>query len=363
MKYFGRWIFLVFSLVTLAYVAFDEIERGFFDFRQVAAERKGTRFLILWNKGLGEEEFVSRCGAACQKLGVECYVCSFHLNWLEKLCLKDPLQKVLNTLKPDFTLTLQHRHIHAPGFINYIALTHGVGQYVEEDGTPKNPEDLGDFAGYALSFADHQRLQRALQKEPFLAISWYPTCEDCFFKIPTPKKLFYCGHNWDAKRGGADYHKLFVQLDKTGYLAVFGPVNKWKHTPASLKGLLPFDGKSLVHAIQECGIVLILHSDEHIAGNAPTARIFEAASAGSVIISDRHPFVEEHFGDCVLFINQNSSPEELFQEIDKHVQWILSHPQEAQQMAVRAWEKYRPFALQEQITSLLNMHRQLTSNS
>jgi len=112
--------------------------------------------------------------------------------------------------------------------------------------------------------------------------------------------------------------------------------------------------------MQECGIVLILHSETHLKGNAPTGRIFEAAAASCVVISDRHPFVIQEFGDSVLYIDQDESAEEMARQIESHLGWIQSHPAAAQEMAEKCHRIFEErFTLEQQLLRLQTVYNNL----
>src|ERR1700690_3003057 len=108
--------------------------------------------------------------------------------------------------------------------------------------------------------------------------------------------------------------------------------------------------------MRDAGIALVLHSQQHIEQKAPTGRIFEAASSGCVIISDRHPFVVNEFADSVLYIDDTQMADGLFQQINTHMQWISSHPQETEKMAQRAHSIFsKKFTLERQLQNLILM--------
>ena len=126
------------------------------------------------------------------------------------------------------------------------------------------------------------------------------------------------------------------------------------------KDLLPFDGKSIHGAMREAGIALVIHADPHLELSAPTARIFEAAQAGCVIISDKNPFIIKHFGDTVLYFDETKEGQELFQQIHAHVQWIFDHQKEAEAMARRAHAIFgEKFNLEGQVKDLALLHERI----
>jgi hypothetical protein len=150
------------------------------------------------------------------------------------------------------------------------------------------------------------------------------------------KRLFYGSANWDQRRRDR-YRKLVQLLDGTDYFDAYGPAGSWKGmVQNSYRGFLPWTGGQLMDAMRKSGVFLCLHCDDQLRSNTPSTRIFEGAAASSLIISDRHPFVEKNFGDSVLYVDQEASPEEMFRQIDGHVQWAQSHPEEAEAMARRS---------------------------
>ena len=162
---------------------------------------------------------------------------------------------------------------------------------------------------------------------------------------------------------GAKYKQLFSRLDKTHYFNVYGQKNEWRHTPNCYRGFIKCDGSSLLRTMHNCGVTLILHAPDHFLGGTPTGRIFEACAASTVIISDRHPFIEKHFGDAVLYIDQEKTSEGLFQQIDAHMRWIKSHPEEANNLAKRAHEIFiSKFTLEMQLENLIKLHNQLQTH-
>ena len=154
--------------------------------------------------------------------------------------------------------------------------------------------------------------------------------------------------------------KMFALLDQQDYFIVYGTAEHWTYASKSRCELLPFDGKSVVAAIQRAGVTLILHTDMHIKNSTPTSRIFEAAAGSSVIISDKHPFILKHFADAVLYIDDNATGEQLFTQIDSHMKWILAHPVEAKELARRAHEIFiKQFTLEQQLQNLVKLHAKM----
>jgi len=195
-------------------------------------------------------------------------------------------------------------------------------------------------------------------------MEWYPTTTKTKFQNTGISKLFYCGVNWDKLRSSDSYKRCFQMLDQTGLMDFWGPKNgldAWGLH--SYKGVLPYNGISLINGIKKCGAALLLHSQEHLQHDVISGRIFEAAAAGAVIISDRHKFIEKEFGDTVLYIdidkNNKLSAEEMFKQINNHLTWILDNPDQALEMAQKAHAIFdAKFTLEAQLKRLGDFHNQ-----
>ncbi|MDR0679196.1 MAG: hypothetical protein LBF24_03045 [Puniceicoccales bacterium] len=102
----------------------------------------------------------------------------------------------------------------------------------------------------------------------------------------TPKRrLFYSAGGWDHRRGTL-YRTLYEELDRTGYLETYGNASLFKKTtPNSYCGTIT-DQKLFLERMKAAGVALVLHSDEHLNTGTNSSRLFEAAAASCVIISD-----------------------------------------------------------------------------
>lgn len=154
------------------------------------------------------------------------------------------------------------------------------------------------------------------------------------------KELFYCGDNLDPLRGSAKYKLILTELAKLNYLNVYGPEASWTFIPTAYKGFIPSDGYSLIRTMQDSGISLILHSKNNLRDGIPSTRIFEAAAASTVIISDQNKFIKQEFGDCVLYIDVKKPAEDVVHQIDAHVKWIKNNPAKAKALAKCAHKKF-----------------------
>lgn len=178
--------------------------------------------------------------------------------------------------------------------------------------------------------------------------------------------MFYCGMNWEKVTGDANRHEgLFKLLDRTKKVKFYGPetvkawggIRPWEGYDC-YQHSIPFDGFSILKEINECGICLVLSSDIHRRAAAVTNRLYEACAAGAVIISDDNEFMLRYFKDAALFITYNKNdPDDTFRQIMDRYEWIVSHPNEAAELAQRAQDVFRDkFALDSQLRTLINRH-------
>jgi phosphoglycerol transferase len=164
-----------------------------------------------------------------------------------------------------------------------------------------------------------------------------------------PRRLFYIGMRWDKGRHGT----LFQRLAQSVALETYGPAERWADLPEVYRGKIPFDGTSILERIREAGAALCIHSAEHRAWGIPTMRIWEAAAAGAIIITDFADVARKHFGDAVLPIDLDRPEEDVVAQIAGHMKWINCHPEEADGLARQAHAIFRErHCLEEQMAKL-----------
>jgi hypothetical protein len=98
---------------------------------------------------------------------------------------------------------------------------------------------------------------------------------------------------------------------------------------AASKGSVPFDGTSVPERYPQAGAGLILLSDNHVADDCTTNRIFEICAAGALAIAPRMPWHERTFGDALRYFTQEAGDNVVADEIAAHMDWIAAHPAEA----------------------------------
>lgn len=325
--------------------------------------RPKYRFIIFRHPTVADQEYIKRIEIAAKNLGWEC------LNHNERIKFAPVEKKVARSKKtidrysPDFMISIDpmYEPLYLPEHIPcYIHLTYGASRYFSE--WNDIPEKLEKYEGVLYAFSDQNALDRLLpshhQITPCLA--WYPSSYRTSFLPPDSFNLFYISRNWDPRRTGDKIFSTICRLDENGYLKVFGLKRDWQRTstiPQGYSGPIPLDGISILEKIHQVGVALLFHSNHHFSDGTPTSRIFESAAAGSVIITDRNPFIVREFGDSVLYLDETDSVDDLYQQIEEHLLWIRSHPEEAIQLAKKAHHIFEAkFTLESQLISLAKMY-------
>jgi hypothetical protein len=154
--------------------------------------------------------------------------------------------------------------------------------------------------------------------------------------LPSDPAIFYAGVHWEGSR----HDEIFRALDRSVPLRLYGPPNAWAGYHA-YRGLLPFDGVSIIGAIRDAGIALCLHRRPHRQANCPSMRLFEAAAAGALIITDDFEFPRYWFRNSVLYVNADVSPDMVTRQIVSHVKWARQNSEHANRLAARSNELFR----------------------
>lgn len=186
---------------------------------------------------------------------------------------------------------------------------------------------------------------------PISDFPFLPTCyrTEISGRLPDRRTLFYAGVGWDGQRHGSLFQALQGNVD----MAFYGPPATWKQAGSQYRGQIAMDGRSVVEKIRESGVALCIHKTEHRIEGVPSMRLFEAAAAGAVILTDRLTFTTEKFGDTVLYLDFDQSPEAIANQVKEHMAWIERNPRQAEEKALAAHAIFnRDFCLEEQFQRL-----------
>ncbi len=273
-----------------------------------------------------------------------------NLNWE---VAKVITSKEINDFQPDCVLPT---NATCPKLTQYVTV--GIMTYPPAYlGLFRNGEhNILTYDGY-LSASD--KLSRYLLDLTFSTGKTIPIA-DFHFQLSCPRtelktrksplrRLMYLGARWDKTRHGS----LFENLAKVIPFDVYGPPKSWTDLPQIYRGLIPFDGYSILERIHGSGAALCIHSDEHRACDILTMRIWETVAAGGVVITDAVDFGREHFGDAFLYLDVNESEQSIEDQIVTHMRWINEHPEKASQMTKKAHAIFlEKFCLEVQLSQL-----------
>jgi hypothetical protein len=172
-------------------------------------------------------------------------------------------------------------------FQNNARLLRAVRSY---DGFLVGPDSTGR--------AVHEASRHFSTAKPAANFRVYPSAPSGIAQAAEFSSLAYFGIHWDGSRHGG----LLAKLAKERLIAIYGPAAGRRQLREACHGALPFDGTSVIRGCARHGVVLCLHRDDHREADAPSMRMFEAASAGCVILSDDIPFARRTFADAVFVI-------------------------------------------------------------
>ena len=216
--------------------------------------------------------------------------------------------------------------------------------------------------GFLCSFKEISLLKKLINTDKsFEAIYFTPYMPKTTYNLIDPKQIVVFGKNWDPLRNSNRYQEFFKMLSNNQLIKVYGPKDAWNYIIESWKGFI--QPQEIKKVIQDNGIVLVLHSNDHISDQLMSNRIMEAVSAGAMVISDRNPAIIENFGDNVLYIDHTASTEEIYKQIKSHYEWIKSHPKEVQAMTKRNHEIFlEKFTAEAGMINIAKMHEYILVN-
>ncbi|CAO3453953.1 hypothetical protein [Azospirillum argentinense] len=195
------------------------------------------------------------------------------------------------------------------------------------------PNEVSHDAFLTAGPAVERRLRDILwgTGRPIVTTPMYPSSQGWALTptLDAGSRFFYVGSNWDGNR----FPALLEILARRGMLALHGQEERWKHLAHAFMGSLPFDGRSVIERAHACGMGLCLHLPAHFETGIPNMRIFELCAAGALTVADRHPFILEHFGDTILYVDTTLGEEATAEQILAHGDWARSHSAVARDMA------------------------------
>ncbi len=202
------------------------------------------------------------------------------------------------------------------------------------------------FGGYESEDAYMDVVSANMENASLIPIGSSVPLDFCIKPNRKNNKLFYVGINLEKKLGKQRFGELFRLLDNKDKISFYGPNSVFGITGCwdsykNYKGSIPFDGKTIINKINECGICLALNSPTHNDAGTVSNRIYEAAAAGAIIISDDNNYVRKYFGDSVFYVDISKNENELCSDILNILLWIDEHPNDAYTMALQAQKVFK----------------------
>jgi hypothetical protein len=298
---------------------------------------------------VAEDEVIARLQNTARALGLECVVVD-HLGRTI-----DPPHRRMTQADLDFVIHLHFSTPKAYDIFSFVALWNPL-QFYYDFGYRRVSRHLlthDDFLSCGSPAADDQVL-RLTANDPTRGgvhfTMYHSVSEPILAPTLGERKLFYSGINWERLgKGGSRHQEILDELDISGEMRIYGPrllrgVRVWDGYK-SYQGSLPFDGVSMMRAINRTGIALVLSSEPHKDSAMMSSRLFEALAGGAVVICDENTFARAHFGDTLLYIDTTEPAGDVADQILRHVRWVQDNPDAARALAERAQaifnERYR----------------------
>ena len=259
-------------------------------------------------------------------------------------------------------------HLANPRFLsrnhpNYFII-YCQKDFCKMNGDLKN--EYRDYDGYLLTIDKTDFSNFISRKSNLIApsIPFYPTAYATPYETVSPLNLTYIVPTWGNRISTPTFQILNKLLSQDGFTKFYGDRELGHLYGEQYIGPLPFNGRSIIDTLQKNGIALVIHSDKHIREKIPSGRIFEAAAASAIIISDQNPFVQTYFGDSIFYINTSLPGQAIFSQIKRHMQTILENPEKALEMAKRAHGIFLDqFTMEPQLLELELMHEQVLNKA
>ena len=264
----------------------------------------------------------------------------------------------IKRFKPDFVVALHFRTPKLTQYPTYGSMVTPPSFFADDDQFIKNILSYDTYLCSSEHIKSWLKDILYLTQKNYFFVPWYTTCQLVPYRAPQIEvpRLFYSGTNWDGPRFG----ELFARLDTEPFLEIYGPKSAWTHIKHSYRGVLPFDGVTILNALNTAGVGLCLHRKEHCDAATPSSRIFEIVASGAVAICQEHPFIKNVFQDSVLYLECTDDAQRLAGQISEYMQWIADNPEGALRLSRRAYDIFaQNYTLEKLLADLAPRHQQL----
>jgi hypothetical protein len=303
---------------------------------------KKQRFILIYPREFDVKNEIERIAIASQKLGWSCYYFSYA--WKASLFKLDAslLNQFTNFLNRlfhfDFAVTLRPSPLTIRlknGVPNYLYLPENlsnslsrisanwnhsipelVKMYPSFNSSELNNMFIGDYSGYLHSTNDLKWLDKFKLKDYSMnykkfnpnkkRIKWYLSSFNANFLKLNYKQIALPAISKKLAENNVKYKRLIEGLKADDVL--------YQNTGYSFT--------SQLKELREAGIALVLSRGSSPKDKTPNSDIFQAAAASNVIIAERTPFIEQEFGECVLYIDSRLPADAIYYQTKAYIKCI-----------------------------------------
>ncbi len=317
-----------------------------------------------------EYEVVARIVAAATNLGAAAHVVDNdgYPLWSNDRMVS-PSDARITRAECEFVISLHFESPRLTDIHSYVALWNPA-EFLAAFGYDHSARQLASHND-ALSCRSHVVDAHALNLFAGLGRPLRTPLPELFVSLPEPflepridrnARLFYVGMNWERITGEEGrHHGLLKSLDAEDAVDIFGPeefqgVRPWEGFK-NYRGSIPFDGRSIVAEINRAGVCLAFSSAAHQKSGVMSSRLFEGLAAGAAIIANPHPFVAEHFADCVYVVDDGTDAADVSRQVRAILRDIQRDPTEALRRARLGQRRLRDrFSLEHCLENLFAGH-------
>jgi len=318
-----------------------------------------------YGKKTAELEFIKRLETACHKINIGLFI--VHGDKIQNTELKGLSLQDLDSTELLFVLALHYYTMKTTHHKTLMVLWNPL-----EFHTEKAWKNVLSMDGFLSAYSDiiDKEVKKRISKSFYGHLT--TTLSDPILDISLLDNpnltCFYVGNNWEnksiQKNPNLIFDKMFSnnrvkvlelvrQLNDKKLVSIYGPRDAWTDYSCYV-GELEYDGKSIIHEIHKCGICLVLSSDAHIKDEVCSNRLFEGLAAGVPIITDENPFMRKWFGNCLFYID-NTCTETAYQQIQQHLEFFKSNPEETiAKIKISRDIFFQHFLLDKQLQNILS---------
>ncbi len=345
-----------------------KIDPSFWDEKYKNNSIKSKYKVVIVSNNGGEYSYAEYFKYAAERIGWEVQIYYNQLLGHEKDILAFDPDFIMFTLHIDNSMDMKiaaHRSKKYTLELSPLQVLHSFGA-IRKDKlyavSPKFSEllNLSDAVLTSAKEVDFYQLTFNEMHKAFNGLRILPLAPAVENDPAEPKGLVWMGGGLDKLRSSKNYKNFINLLSQHIPMKVHGRYRYSSYLkPHIYDGYIP-SATEMVTAIRQNGIYLLTHSDLHIQSATPTLRLFEAVAANVVVISDKHPFVIEHFGDNFLYFDHNADSETMYNQVQAHYNWIKENPNKAQAMAARAHQIFlEKFTLEKDLIRIAKMHESI----